>query len=423
MNRYNGNMIGPHCGVDVNNPGLGRRLRLAIYVMVPGALAVGIALCLVLQAMAQTAPDRPAPDQPHYELAATINPTHGFVKEAVWLDSDRFLTLTLSPDGASVWRTSFDTLEMEKFISGQFIEQNLCSAELAPRLSWVLSPAKRYIFFMWSLNDGTRKWLLLDVSAAPQFKLKRFAVPPQMQIAEAVFSPDDRYAVFGHDSFREGSDTSILVFDLTTGDEVWRIQGSELSFIDELWWGGAIYDTPRFNVLANLQDGQFRDGTVFARCDINSKKVEIVPDQKGMFLGTEALWGKLFCVRSQAGTASPFVLKADIPGQRAPRNIPLSAQPTKVCAMPEMGLALLINAPDPSSSQLWLVDVMQGDKILVDGDAADFSLAPDGKVLVRAKKKNELRVYELVHPAEPAEPTDKPAVDDNRGQRPSTFKF
>src|SRR5204862_442216 len=95
--------------------------------------------------------------------------------------------------------------------------------------------------------------------------------------------------------------------------------------------------------------------------------------------------------------------------QRKARVIPLSAAPAKVTAMPEPGLVLLINAPDPQTSQLWLIDVLAGDKVMVDSDCADFSLATDSKLLVRAKSKNELRVYELIGAPREEAPALNPA--------------
>ena len=333
-------------------------------------------------------------------LSARVNLSHGLVQRAAWVDNDHFLTLVVSPGGAAVWRTSFTTLSREKFLSSQFIEEYLCGAELAPRLSWTLSPAKRYLFFSWFLDDGSRKWALLDISDPPRFKLKKFAPPPGMQIERVLFSPDDRYAAFIHDSFREGSEVSVLILDLEQGTEHWRIDSHKLSFVNHLWWSGAIFDSPRFFATASLFDGQFLERPGVAHFDLTTKQIEFPPVRAGLLFGAETIWGKTEVYQNDSSLEHPYYLLATIPGYTTDAQIPLSSKPLSISALPEPGLVLLKNTSTGVTDALWLVDIISGDKHLVDSDCAEFSLTANGQLLVQAKMSNELRIYELYRPGQ-----------------------
>ena len=348
----------------------------------------------VLSTPADAAP-APAASSAHYELAARLSLSHGLVKDIAWQDSDRFLTLVLSPDGAAVWRTSLSSLDREKYMSSQFVESNVCAANLTSRLSWVVSPQQRYVLFLWFQDDSTRQSVLVDVSAAPQFRVRRFSVPEGMQVVRGLFSPDERYLVLVHDTAFDTSDISILVLDLQEGSEVWRIATHELSFIGELWWCGANYDKPEFSAVAGLHDGQFTDEPGLATCDITSKQLAFAPTASGLLCGFQPLWGMVTCHRSAASSTSQFYLEAEVTGQPA-GTIPLTAEPVELRAMNDPGLVLLSNTADHITNQLWLIDVLGGDKLLVDNDCAGYDIAPDGKLLVRSKTTNELRVYELI---------------------------
>jgi hypothetical protein len=220
-----------------------------------------------------------------------------------------------------------------------------------------------------------------------------------MQIAKILFSPDDRYAILVHDSYNQGCEYSILALDLETGTEHWRISAQELSFVSNLWWGGAIFDAPRFNAVASLHNGEFLDQPGIARCDLTGRTIDFAPENAGLILGSEALWGSVECYAAEAGADAPYYLRAAISGQGGDRTILLSDNPVTLTAMPNPGLVLLVNTTDWVTRQLWLVNVLAGDKLLIDSDCAGFSLAADGKLLVRAGGKNELRVYELVQPS------------------------
>ncbi len=357
---------------------------------------------------------------PRYELAARVSLPHGFIKEAAWLDASNYIALVLSPDGAAVWKLGYSAPSRLKFMSSSFLEERICPAQLAPRLSWVVSPTKRYICFMWFKDDGAREWALVDISGAPEFKLKRFTPPAGMQVARALFSPDDRYLVLVHDGLREGSAASVVTLDLDQGLEVWRIGTHELNFITELWWGGAVYDAPKFCAVASLSDGQFHEDPGLAVCDIKTQQLEYTPGQQSLLLGADALWGKVVCYATAQQSPMPFFLEATIPGERPHGSIPLSARPVQLQMLPAPGLVLINNTVDYVTNQLWLLDVLSGDKHPVDEDCAAFSLAADNKLLVRGQAKSELRVYELIQPGAEPGPSAAAQAPPNAGEPEQT---
>jgi hypothetical protein len=361
-----------------------------------GKLGPGAA-CLLLGWLSLALPAQAAPrgaaGMPAYELDAVIYVREGYVAEATWLDADQYIYLAVSPDGAAVWRYNYTESVKERFISANFIEQNICPAQYAARLTWTLSPGKRLLFTHYFDDAGKHYWNLLDIGAAPNFRLKNFQPPAGMQINQALFSPDDRYGVFVHDSFLEGSDTSILVLDFETGAEHWRVSTYDLNFITQLWWGAAIYDAPRINAVAQLYNGEFKERDGLAKLDLAAKTMTFNPEAGGVLLGSDALWGEITCVAT-GDAGQPYELVGRIPGQAEVR-VGLTAKPVAVEALPQAGLVLLANSADQITTDLWLVDLVNNDKRLVDQDCAGFSLASDGKLLVRGQKNNALRVYVL----------------------------
>jgi hypothetical protein len=351
---------------------------------------VGISYYVTCQP-AQAAPrDTPIPV---YSLDAVMFVREGYVAEAAWLDPNQYIYLAVAPEGAAVWRYDYANSVKERFISANFIEEYICPAQYTPRLTWVLSPGKRMLFTHYFDDAGQHFWNLLDISGAPDFRLKNFTPPAGMQINRALFSPDDRFGVFFHDAFREGSDTSVLVLDFSTGAEHWRINTHELSFISQAWWGAAIYDKPRCNAVAQLYQGEFLEQEGLAKLDLAAKSFTYTPAADGVVLGAEALWGDVSCLAT-GESSRPYELVGRIPGQPEVR-VPLTARPVKLDTLPQAGLVLIANTEDQVTTDLWLVDVVQNDKWLVDRDCAGFSLASDGKLLVRGEKNNALRVYLL----------------------------
>ncbi len=317
----------------------------------------------------------------------------GYVAEATWLDANQYIYLAVSPDGAAVWRYDYVKSEKERFISANFLEQYLCPAQYTPRLDWVLSPGKRLLFTHYFDDAGQHHWNLLDISGAPDFRLKNFSPPAGMQISRALFSPDDRLGVFFHDAFQEGSDTSVLVLDFEAGTEYWRVNTHDLNFITEAWWGAAIYDKPRCNAVAQLYQGEFLEHDGMARLDLANRTVTFVPETSGVQIGAEALWGEVSCIAT-GSPEQPYEIIGRIPGRQEVR-VPLTAKPVGVDTLPQAGLVLIANTEDQITTDLWLVNIITGDKWMVDRDCASFSLASDGKLLVRGEKNNALRVYLL----------------------------
>lgn len=328
-----------------------------------------------------------------YLLEERIYPSNGAISQVAWLDNSRYLTLALTPGGTEIYLHSYPTTTLPQlFMSANFMRNYICEPGLAGRLTWQMSPRKQYLFFSWFDDAGLHQWKLFDIANAPHFQLKNFQPPPGMFISRVLFSPDDRFAVFVHDSMHGESDVSVLVLDLASGSEQWRLSTQQVNFISELWWSGAIYDTPRFYAAAKLYNGQFEPHPGLAFFDIGTQALEFTPQENGVICGDQALWGKLFCYATGDPTV-PFVLAADIPGQELQRQVPLTAQPVRLKALPAPGLALLSNTDDWITNQLWLIDMFSGEKYMVDADCAGFALSPDGKLLVWARTRIELRVY------------------------------
>ena len=188
-----------------------------------------------------------------YLLQERIYPSNGAISQVAWLDNGHYLTLALTPQGTEIYLHSYPTTTLPQlFMSADFMRDYICSPELAGRLTWQLSPRKQYLFFSWFDDEGRNQWKLFDIAAAPHFQLKSFQPPAGMFISRILFSPDDRYAVFVHDSMHGESDVSVLVLDLESGSEQWRISTQQVNVISKLWWSGAIYDTPRFCGSAQL---------------------------------------------------------------------------------------------------------------------------------------------------------------------------
>ena len=353
--------------------------------------------CTVLVFTVFTAPALAVPRDgspaPQYLLDAVMFIREGYVAEASWLDANQYIYLAVSPDGAAVWRYDYVNTEKERFISANFIENYICPSQYTSGLSWTLSPGKRLMFTQYTDDAGEHHWNLLDISAAPNFRLKNFAPPKGMKVNRALFSPDDRYGVFFHDAFQEGSDTSVLILDFSTGAEHWRVSSHELNFVSQAWWGAAIYDKPRCNAVVQLFEGEFLSNDSLAKLDLAEKQVSLAENDAAVILGAEALWGEVSCI-STDDADHPYALTGRIPGQ-SEMYVPLSAKPVEVDTLPQAGLVLIANTDDQVNTELWLVDIIHNEKWLVDRDCAGFALASDGKLLVRGDKNNAIRIYLL----------------------------
>lgn len=329
-----------------------------------------------------------------YELEASLSLKHGVVAEAAWFDSDSLLTLELSPDGAQVAKTAVSSPAREIFLSREFISAHICPAPDSTRLSMQLSPARRHIVLRWKDADGLPGWALLDVSAAPEMRLRRIPLPGGMSVGAALFSPDDRYLVLAQDSTQEGSAVALLALDLRKGEEVWRVPAQKLGFVRNLWWASTTLGSQEFNLTASLFDGQFQDSPGLVRADLPAQTLSFTSDTGGLLCGAEAIWGSAEGHRSTGGNA-PFFIRPAIPGQIGLTDIPLSREPLRVALLAQPGLALVSNSGGDNENELWLVDLFNGSKLQVDGDCEGFDTLSSGRLLVRARRENVLRIYTL----------------------------
>jgi hypothetical protein len=332
-----------------------------------------------------------------YQRTAAITLPAGVVRDAVWLDGTRLLVLQQQSDGANVISVDYAKLTQAPFISSSFMAANICPAAAASRLNWLVGPRRRHIFFTWTESEAHR-WALLDISAAPQFRLKRMQVPDGMQVSQALFSPDERFITLVHDGAAAGSDCSVLIVDLATGNEVWRVDSHHLNFVQNLWWAGAVYDTPRFYASAKLCDGVFHESPGLALFDLNKQQLSFsAPDAAGsLLLGASALWGRVDAFAAPRPGGKPeYRLQAAIPGQKNLKPLLLSAPPLHLQCLSVPGLVLVSNTTDYATYELWLVNLLTGDKQRVDGDCGSYDSAPDNRLLVRSHDSNALRIYEL----------------------------
>jgi dipeptidyl aminopeptidase/acylaminoacyl peptidase len=332
-----------------------------------------------------------------YVRTTSLKLPGAIVRDAVWHSGSRLLLLQQGLDGASVLSLDYGSMAQSQFISSSFMASHVCPPAAVSSLRWTVSPRRRYLIFHWQDGDS-RRWALLDVSQAPSFRLKRVNTPPGMQVESALFSPDERWLVLSHDAAQQGSTTALLVLDLEKGGEALRVETSSINFIGHSWWAGAVLDSPRFYAAARLYNGQFFDTPGLAQIDINSRQLRFVhPGTKAdLLLGSSALWGRVDAFADNSkGAAASYGLQASVPGYNALKPVPLSTLPLRLQCLSTPGLVLINNTADYQTYELWLVNVLDGSKTLVDGDCASFDLAPDNRLLVRSKTSNNLRVYQL----------------------------
>ena len=333
-----------------------------------------------------------------FNLQGSINPSQAFISQIAWVDNDRFLSLALLPEGAEVWRTSFEFPRPERFMSHEFLTQHICPVEYLHSLTLQVSPGKNFIFFAWEGQGGVLAQALVDISQAPKFRLKRFSPPLGMQVSFASFSPDDTQLILGHDPYRQDCGFSLLAINLTSGLEDWRIESHSLNFVNKLWWSHPAAGPRRLFASAGVYAGNFSERTGYF--SINPETGVVTPEsgRSGIILGAEALWGTAWCVATKPGTEFPYSLNAQIPGTAVQLQVPLSSQIRHMRLLADPGRVLISNTLDGVIYQLWLVDLTTGDKFRVDKDCAEFVLSTGDTLLVRGSKSNQLRVYQLELP-------------------------
>lgn len=373
-----------------------RRLPAPCGLWLSGQLQAARALpfLVILTLLAYAAPALAAP---RYTRTASLALPGGVVRDAVWHSGTKLLILQQGVEGASVVSLDYESLAQSQFISSRFMADNICPASAASGLSWTVSPRRRYTVFHWQAA-GKREWALLDISGAPSFRLKRVNTPPGMQVESALFSPDERWLALAHDAAHAGSLASLLVLDLQQGGEALRVETKSINFIGQLWWAGAVHDSPRFYAAARLYNGEFFDTPGLAQIDIGARQLRFVhPGTKAdLLLGSSALWGRVDAYAdNSAGTAAGYGLQASVPGYTALKPVPLSTLPLRLQCLSTPGLVLINNTADYNVYELWLINVLDGTKTLVDGDCGGFDLAPDNRLLVRSRTGNKMRVYQL----------------------------
>lgn len=352
-----------------------------------------LAACLLFAALLPAA----ALAAPRYVRTASLKLPGGVVRDAVWHSGTRLLVLQQGLDGASVLSLDYGSMAQDTFISTKFMADNICPPAASGSLSWTVSPKRRYIVFHWQ-EGAARRWSLLDISGAPSFRLKRVNTPAGMQVESALFSPDERWLALAHDASHHSGSSALLVLDLDQGSEALRVETSSINFIGRLWWAGAVHDSPRFYAAAKLYNGQFFETPGLAQIDIAARQLRFVHPgtSADLLLGSSALWGRVDAYADNSrGAADSYGLQASVPGYNALKPVALSTLPLRLQCLSAPGLVLINNTPDYQTYELWLVNVLDGAKTLVDGDCGGFDLAPDNRLLVRSKTSSALRVYQL----------------------------
>ena len=339
----------------------------------------------------------PGISQPQFRLMERVTFPGELVLDAAWLDERHYLCLTASANGAQVYMCNYETGEHSLFISPEFFDQYVCRFPDSFSLFMKISPAQHYLFLHWSDASGAYQWRLLDISDPPFFVNHAFAAPGGMQINDVLFSAADRFAIFTNDSFREGSDISMLVVDLESGEEAWRISTHDLSFVRRIWWDTA-EDSKLCYASADLHNGEFRELPGLAILDLDHHSLSFDEQRSGLLMGDSADWGVIGCYLSIDKEGVPYYIRAQIPGEGNNMQVPLSDAPLDLGCLEQRGLILLRNTVNYSVSQLWLIDLISGDKLLVSRDCEHFEIGPDGRLLVLPPGNSELLVMQLFLP-------------------------
>jgi hypothetical protein len=327
-----------------------------------------------------------------YELGSHYTAPHTAIMDAAWVSDTQFLMLLALPDSTEVRLVDTTTRESHQFMSASFIARYICDNEYAGRLRFKVSPRGNYLFFTWYDTAGIYQWKLVDISDAPDYRLKSFTPPEGMVISRALFSPDDSTVVLVHDAVAGKCATSLLVLDLTAGQELWRVDSGSANFIGRLWWKHAVGTRGEFYATIKLFQGEFQEHAGLALFSIPGRELKYQQTELDVMLGAHPAWGQLTCYAGPYEYVRNYMMDVSIPGLRT-TTMELTSEPKQLHALPQPGLVLMSNTGDWRNSQLWLVDAASGDRWLVDSDCAGFDVAGDGKILVRGHSIMEIRTY------------------------------
>lgn len=319
------------------------------------------------------------------------------IRDAAWLDERHYICLTASAEGARIWMCNYETGTRSVFISAQFFNEYVCNFPDCLNLSISMSSSQHYLFLHWADRTESFQWRLLDISDPPFFVSHTFTPPGGMRINDVLFSADDSFAVFTNNAFQEGSEVSMLVLNLESGEESWRISTHDLSFVSRIWWDRA-EDSQICYASADLHSGEFQSLPGLAVLDMDRRSISFDEQRSGLLMGDSADWGVIGCYRTMDKENVPYYIRAQIPGHGDNMQVPLSDAPQDISCLEQLGLILLRNTLNYSVSQLWLIDLVSGDKMLASRDCEHFQIGPRGRLLVVPRGSNELHVMQLFLP-------------------------
>lgn len=408
-------------------------LLLAAVVLLALLLPHGLPL-LAAAGKSQPVIETPPPGELHFAGLGSCSPSAGVVHDAAFLDEQTLLLLVLGPDGARVQQTSIPPTEPVDLLSPETVAQ-LCPVQYHDQLHLVAGAGGQWLALQWT-QAGVGRMSLLGRAADGTYQPHSLTLPEGFAPARLFFSPGGRYLVLCHDALQQGSPASVLVYDVLTDKEYWRVDTQDLNFISLAWWGAGA-DSERFFLAATVHSGQFVDQPGIADFNLADHTWSFSQQGESLLLASDAAWGRAGAYRAVPGARAPYYLKYTPRGgelKLQPEQFPLNSEPVGLLALPDSAYVLLTNRNDLLSNQLWQVNLASGKRYMVDADCESCSLSAGGLLLVRGGEANSVRVYRLLHPGEaessrgagsgppaadaPAadQPTDKPRL--KRGRQP-----
>jgi hypothetical protein len=353
----------------------------------------------------------PPANELSFRQLGSYSPANGLVQDMHWIGNGELLVLINGPFGAEIARVNSVSREQSEFISREFLS-TVCRPAESSQLSFSLSPSQHFVFLHWIGNRGQHETALLDISAAPVIKPVELKLPLGMAVHQALFSSDDRYLTLAHDGHVEGSQASMVTFDLNDGSEYWRLDCGKLNFVLSLW-ADADPSSHRFYAAAEMHNGEFQAHPGLASFDLAALSRDFAPLSGNRIGGCEALWGAVSAYSGGEGAKAPYHLRFSPRGgspDEQPAQILLNSEPLGLTPLAEPGYVLLTSRNDASSNQLWQLNLNSGKRYLIDPDCDDCQFSAEGLLAVRAAKSNSLRFYRLQLPAQPKTAASTPAT-------------